>query len=680
MGSFQSAKSFIFGRRATVDLPTRPNPALPTSRDLHISENASSQFSYSLVDPESHESLGPSDSCDSTDIEKYDSNDNREQLRGLERTGEQFQRRESMEEPDNELMLTQLSAHHNGSNETNLVAIAPFRQGGLPNLGNEIILSRPTEPSDPSDRGQRRYSREHRPRGHKPRSRRRGHSGHGACLQDSLFEALQNRDLLTQGFFPTNSLNNIITARAVKNELRRHFPRATYDHDLVWKYARQICGENPVQTTTHEHREKRKSFHKIFAILVMCNMTPKIINFLEEGLSDSDLPLKLVIPPTGRYDLQRQEQHGSRLNFFRRGWTDFQMCEFSQWQWTTLAPFFERADGHRDVNHYPLFPRSILPFTEVTGVEGTEEGGGGFVFEAKIHPDHHTFHNQECAYNPESVAEKKKPEIERHCACRFAVKRLHSRERSTFNQEVDILKKFSNERHSHLISLLATYERKDKFYLIFPFAEANLNSYWKKVHPSPCIDKATVWWVAEQCKGIANGVVHIHAYESSRSDSHLKEPRKLLGHHGDIKPDNVLWFSTPAGAKELTAHSPNFRGGTLKLTDFGLAGLDTRRTVSRDIGDIAISRDYCAPEFDVDGDCKPGRQKDMWALGCVYLEFITWLVGGWPLVEEFRNARKMKDPNWNSFETSTFFMLDTRSVIKPKVIEVGYAPVLFQLS
>lgn len=268
------------------------------------------------------------------------------------------------------------------------------------------------------------------------------------------------------------------------------------------------------------------------------------------------------------------------------------------------------------------------------------------------------------------------------------MKSLHSRERSTFNQEVDILKKFSNERHPHLISLLATYERSHKFYLIFPFAEANLNSYWQKVHSSPCINKGTVSWAAEQCKGIANGVVHIHAYESSRSESHLQEPRKLLGHHGDIKPDNVLWFSSPARAagEEAAAHSQNHQGGMLKLTDFGLAGLDTRRTVSRDIGEIAVSRDYCAPEFDVDGDYKPGRQKDMWALGCVYLEFITWLVGGWQLVNEFRTERKMMDPEWERMETSTFFMLQKvpgskngreQAVIKPKVTKVCHTESFF---
>lgn len=250
----------------------------------------------------------------------------------------------------------------------------------------------PTDPSEPSDPGEHRCSKARRSQGGRRRSRKHRHPGPESSLQDQLFEALQNQEQLTQSFFPANSLKDIITVRAVKKELRRHLAPATLGYDLVRNYARQICGEISAHATAKDRNGTIISFRKIFAILVMLNnMTPTVINFLAEGLSDSDLPLKLVTLPTGKYDLQRQD--GRRFYCFR-DWSKFQMWDFARWQWTTLAQTFERAAGHRDVNHYPLSPHTILPFTHDQSM-GTEEGGGGLVFEVKIHPDHHMFHNQE---------------------------------------------------------------------------------------------------------------------------------------------------------------------------------------------------------------------------------------------------------------------------------------------
>lgn len=93
----------------------------------------------------------------------------------------------------------------------------------------------------------------------------------------------------------------------------------------------------------------------------------------------------------------------------------------------------------------------------------------------------------------------------------FAVgKCLNSKNREQFKREADVLLKFNDETHPHLISLLATYEQYNKFYLIFPWAEANLEEYWKNIDPYPTTDHATVHWVAEQCRGLAHGLVRIH--------------------------------------------------------------------------------------------------------------------------------------------------------------------------
>ncbi|KAK3400005.1 hypothetical protein B0T20DRAFT_373193 [Sordaria brevicollis] len=146
------------------------------------------------------------------------------------------------------------------------------------------------------------------------------------------------------------------------------------------------------------------------------------------------------------------------------------------------------------------------------------------------------------------------------------------------------------------------------------------------------------------------------------------------GHHGDIKPENILWFPDRDGSP---VGPSAFEGGTLKLTDFGLADISTKRTMSRIRGTaIMVTRCYCAPEIDLPDGGGHGRQYDMWTLGCLYIEFVTWLIGGWQLLSKFNLARIALDKEWCSFKTDTFFMIQENSdspdkekeaIVKPQV-------------
>src|SRR6266566_1403938 len=89
----------------------------------------------------------------------------------------------------------------------------------------------------------------------------------------------------------------------------------------------------------------------------------------------------------------------------------------------------------------------------------------------------------------------------------FAVKRLHSRNRELFLREVDALERLSGE--AHVVPLLATYEYKNSYHLLFPWANANLRQYWS-MHPAPVLDEKYGLWMAQQCKGIAQGLSTIH--------------------------------------------------------------------------------------------------------------------------------------------------------------------------
>lgn len=268
----------------------------------------------------------------------------------------------------------------------------------------------------------------------------------------------------------------------------------------------------------------------------------------------------------------------------------------------------------------------------------------------------------------------------------FAVKCLLSRDQAEFKREVDTLIKFSGSSCEHLVSLLATYEQFGKFYLIFPWAEADLQSYWKS-NPSPTLDYKTVLWLAEQCTGIAQGLTQIHRYETTfikrRTNSmgieaHLRSTTRhdrerdhcrqlLFGRHGDIKPENILWFRNA---------SEESHRGVLKISDFGLTEFSTRHSQCyKRNSQVAHSPSYRPPECDLEG-AVVGQSYDIWTLGCLYLELITWQLGGARLLQEFRRKRTMHDP-MRLRATDTFFEIvrceqtnTVGSMVKPAVMDV----------
>lgn len=232
-----------------------------------------------------------------------------------------------------------------------------------------------------------------------------------------------------------------------------------------------------------------------------------------------------------------------------------------------------------------------------------------------------------------------------------------------------MLRKYTDNAHPHLISLLATYKQLDKFYLIFPWADADLLSYWKDVNPTPKMDHDTVLWVAEQCLGIARGLLGIHHHSTmlvtnrQEGDDIPDRQIELRGRHGDIKATNILWFlkeNTLDTSLESTTSTTKGRG-VLKITDFGLAEFQKSTSmIYKSPSKVAVSAAYRAPECDVRNDGRRngvGPSHDIWALGCLYLEFIAWLLGGWNLVQEFQKIREGKefDECYSNYSDGKFF-------------------------
>lgn len=183
--------------------------------------------------------------------------------------------------------------------------------------------------------------------------------------------------------------------------------------------------------------------------------------------------------------------------------------------------------------------------------------------------------------------------------------------------------------HEHLIKLLATFVWCDQFYLLFPCANGNLLDFWQEYpNPSdPVRGPDMAQWFSEQCLGIVEGlkIIHTAAYNKNNS-GHL-----IHGRHGDLKPENILWFRN---------HTDQGPFGNLKISDFGLTRF--HRSESNTLFEnVGVSRTYRPPEYDIAN--MVSQRYDIWALGCVLLEFVTWYLLGWDEVARFSKERMTDD-------------------------------------
>lgn len=242
----------------------------------------------------------------------------------------------------------------------------------------------------------------------------------------------------------------------------------------------------------------------------------------------------------------------------------------------------------------------------------------------------------------------------------FAVKRLSTTKYEEFRDEVHALERFSNKSNAHLIRLLATYKHKGHYYLLFPWANGNLRDYWKR-HPNPSLTHSRGLWVVEQCLGLAQALNKIHNWQDSQNDSveadrlnvttSSRETRRY-GRHGDIKPENILWFKD---------EPDNDTTGVLKISDFGLTRFNSQHSASRQPRrGFSVSYTYRAPEIELEEGYMT-RSYDIWTLGCLYIEFVIWLLmGSCAVVHLFPHDRTLVEPGEDielEWKEDTFFSL-----------------------
>ncbi|KAI0376813.1 kinase-like domain-containing protein [Hypomontagnella monticulosa] len=211
----------------------------------------------------------------------------------------------------------------------------------------------------------------------------------------------------------------------------------------------------------------------------------------------------------------------------------------------------------------------------------------------------------------------------------FLERRLASLAENSYKHEVRANQK--TRQHERIVPLLAAFKHRGRFHLLLPWAHGgNLGDLFQQYATQTRIMKQgqriAEWyseeWLVTECFGLADGLAAVH---DTNDTQHARTSAQI---HADIKPENILCFASDNGE-----HGPF----TLKLADFGEAQEVDAATRNVEVQCVAHTKTYRPPEHDTEDLLT--LNYDIWCLGCVYLELITWAIGGPGLLEEFENIR-----------------------------------------
>ncbi|KXH50385.1 serine/threonine protein kinase [Colletotrichum simmondsii] len=454
-------------------------------------------------------------------------------------------------------------------------------------------------------------------------------------MSDAMFAASITSASEDKGFLPLDALRRIVTPTAVQRLLGHAFPH--FKPKVINSWVSSISGK-PDEVKTQPRRRK------IFAILILMEQVKLIEDFIKHNIDDSFLPLEIKRNSRHKPVIQLQRKDGTVLSCLNH-WRTKHINNFVQCQETICTPFFKLPGD--DVHYYEITSKTILPFEEYDLVQ---IGGYGSVRKVRIHHAHYSRDNTSKAshnlwsynYTCFLIPPQDRAKILRH----FAVKQLHLETHEEYAREVELFERLGvgsrGPDPDHLIQLQLTYKYGQSYYLVFPWADGNLREFWSKTTANPDSKAETVWFLS-QCLGLVRALRRIHNLRTmSKEDNYVavsNDPNVLLdnkhwGRHGDIKPENILWF------KKYEESRRNF----LVISDFGLTRFNTADSRSKVAYDAVrgFSGSYRPPDVDLKRTIS--QRYDIWSLGCVFLEFVSWfLVGHDRTQKDFTDARIQED-------------------------------------
>lgn len=496
-------------------------------------------------------------------------------------------------------------------------------------------------------------------------------------------------------FLPDDKLAEIMTTENVKNYLSNSAKKSLREHHI--RIVGHVCGQTGRSNTRRESR-------RIFAILLLIREPCLILDFVEQGIDDSDLPLSIIRDNSSSFGLEGSVD-GDEDNYLARSTSDGPIIirGFCQWQyiqretfynnqWRVQIPIFRRVRRQTpDVHPIHTFGNDvILPWTEC------EEyyDGNSVISRVKVHKAHSQLgfrvSKVYCYENPIYGSQTRTQDDQS-----FALKSLkpigrHDGEQE-FRFEVKALLKVKARPHLEN-NLLTSFKYRDRFNLLLRWADGgNLRDLWTAHDTRPELNYPRICWMAQQVHGLADALDGIHStrltalgaeavqtfplspgfphqsFDSGPIPATQDEEGIHYGAHGDIKPENVLWFR-----QDTTIHE----FGILKLSDFGLTTFHRGLARGLKAAEVRVTNTYSAPEREIEESIF--QPFDMWSLGCIFLELVTWILLGSKHIKAFQDARLQDGGGLNpSFSLDNFFTVfrdneaGLKAGVKPSVSKVS---------
>ncbi|RSL99237.1 hypothetical protein CEP52_009866 [Fusarium oligoseptatum] len=395
-------------------------------------------------------------------------------------------------------------------------------------------------------------------------------------------------------FWTETLLRQILTKERVEAELKKHRviePDAQY-------FLGKILGS--------AKKKRSETYLRIFTLLVLTHRVSAIAKFIIENVCDEKLPLHAALDSSDQ-PTPSQEEPKEPLQVFQ-GWNQYQRHNFLHNQWKLIFPLLNTVGSGR-CEVISLQSNMIRPWRDYSIGSSTESSMGmfGTVSLVEIHPTAHCFDRIPFLGNPTRNI--------------FAIKTLPDNllSRSKVKEELLQLGQAGAGASMNLVPMLETFWHNGQWSLILPYACYSLGHLLEHVDAN--LSPTHMKWGYRQLYGLMDAISTIH--------SRPQDNRPDFAAHGFISLDTILCYG---GLDTLDQC-------VLVVSHFPPSAFNPGSDAQSSLNGLASSfQSYRPPEWEVKGHAM-SKSSDVWSLGCVYLEFLTWLLGGWSLVLEFKEAR-----------------------------------------
>ncbi|CAO2652993.1 Nn.00g024040.m01.CDS01 [Neocucurbitaria sp. VM-36] len=377
-------------------------------------------------------------------------------------------------------------------------------------------------------------------------------------------------------FMPRGSLDSIVTTNAVYASMGISLPNE--DDKTLLDFIL--------------NRGKR-----IFAVTMFAGRQPldlynAMVLFYNNDFDDGRLPVEPwshEYPDNPQRDLHPFQGMNVSSQPNRSIWSTFHITRFIATQRIFLAPVFTTDDLNHDLGE------RILPF--IWKQPKMMDDFFITVSHYEIHKDHIAGLATSHGRTSRIFTVKQTKHIDMHD------RRVKA---SQWDSEVTTLAQIRALDQDHIVRFITAF-RWGKLdvglYSVFEWAEGgNLLEIWEAM-PQPPLMTPFLYWVVRQLYGLAQALRAVHDMTDDYESSHTTYS------HPNLTPASIYWFGIP---REL---------GTLKIGDWGRLSkapimYDTRAC-------------YAPPEVDARRAVTHStRPHNMWAMGCIILEFLVWALYG----------------------------------------------------